>query len=480
MSYSEEKIAEELNYEKDQCIKNVAKKVKHILTNKYDVDKKIVNDMVIKHVADAVKLVIFQFSLKKKPNYDVLMKFPISNHIEKLDPSLYSFIIAYLNVMLYQSFGDTIGYNNGNWEFNYGQKNANAEFANELLYEFIYLGGINNISMDNWLISDDTMMYHSTYVIASKFKNINEYGEKLKEKYITILPDMKKRDAGNTVVRSLEIQKNIEWNKLPYDRTAIGSGASMRSGCLGLLYPGKHNRKRLVAFAIETSRITHNSTIAMLGSIVSALFTAYALERVDIKYWPHKLLRMLKTRPDENLINIYLKKSRPNEYNLYQEDVILFVGQWEKYLSFRFSGTTPRLNIKSLTNIVTRYSYFADNFSKLNPHFAGCCSDDSVIMAYDALLSSDGVVEKIVVYSALHPGDSDTVASIAMSWFGAYYHTNTNINLMKTRFVQLETCGDIVTAVNKRISFILQNFYYDLVLNICKKNIKKEHIKKIQ
>jgi ADP-ribosylglycohydrolase len=42
-------------------------------------------------------------------------------------------------------------------------------------------------------------------------------------------------------------------------------------------------------------------------------------------------------------------------------------------------------------------------------------------MAYDSLLDSRGAWEKLIIYSALHFGDSDTVAAIAASWYGTVY-----------------------------------------------------------
>ena len=42
-------------------------------------------------------------------------------------------------------------------------------------------------------------------------------------------------------------------------------------------------------------------------------------------------------------------------------------------------------------------------------------------MAYDALIDSGDKWETLIIYSALHIGDSDTVAAIACGWFGALY-----------------------------------------------------------
>jgi len=63
---------------------------------------------------------------------------------------------------------------------------------------------------------------------------------------------------------------------------------------------------------------------------------------------------------------------------------------------------------------------------------------DAVIMAYDSLLESNGSLEKLIVYAILHHGDSDTVGSIAMSWFGAVYNTLKNNDIVAKVFSELE------------------------------------------
>ncbi len=40
-------------------------------------------------------------------------------------------------------------------------------------------------------------------------------------------------------MQSLEAQKICTMDKLKYNSKAIGNGSAMRSGCIGLFYPGK-------------------------------------------------------------------------------------------------------------------------------------------------------------------------------------------------------------------------------------------------
>lgn len=377
-----------------------------------------------------------------------------------------------MSVPLYQSLGDTIGYYNGNWEFNYNEINRGPEYVNTLIYEFIAFGGINDLSIVNWRASDDTILYKATLkVLYGKIKNVDDFGKKLREAYLAELPNLTNRHPGETTLRSLEIQKNIEWDKMHYDSREKGAGAAMRSGCIGLIYPGKHNRKRLIALAVETSRITHNSTVSILGSIVTALFTAYAIEKVPVHHWPHKLLRLLQS----SRIDDYMKTSRPNEFSLYSRDKGLFVSQWENYVTLRFSGLslTPKPELKFMKNPVLRFKYLSENFSKANKDFPGSCADDAGIFAYDALLESGDVVEKLIVYSILHPGDSDTVGSIAMSWFGAFYTKERNWILLEDKFADLEFINELTKLPLNNWKRVLKVYYRDIYLHIAKKRVKR-------
>ena len=65
----------------------------------------------------------------------------------------YEYLANYLHA---SSLGDIIGYKNGDWEFN-GKKNSSYDeykrqgyqYTNVIVFEFIHLGGINNLKYDN-------------------------------------------------------------------------------------------------------------------------------------------------------------------------------------------------------------------------------------------------------------------------------------------------------------------------------------------
>lgn len=403
-------------------------------------------------------------TLHERYTYKDKIIFDLGADFSDFDPDFINWLICASTIPFYQSLGDTIGYYDGKWEFNYGDIHVGPEFINEMLYEFINLGGINDFSVKRLSASDDTVLYLATYaVLKEEFKDVNDFSEKLKKSYLDALPLLENRHPGNTTLRALQRQKTIEWNEMPYDSKAKGAGAAMRCGCIGIFFVGRMNRRKLISMAIESSRITHNSAIAILSCITVALFTAYSLERVALNLWPHKLIKQLNSEYLEE----YMKTSRPSEYEFYKRDKLFYMEQWIKYQNLFFTGTNPKTDLKFMKNPVLRYKYLADNFSK-DCGIPGSCGDDALIMAYDSFLRCDGNLEKLILYSILHPGDSDTVGSIAFSWFGGYYHSPKNELLVEKKFKDLEFYDKIYDFLIESLLKMPKLYFHDIYLNVAK------------
>ena len=325
--------------------------------------------------------------------------------------------------MVLHALGDTIGFKNGDWEFNYGQR-ATIETSNDRLFEFISLGGINQVDLKGWIVSDDTIMHMSTAeVLIGEYKDVEEFAEKLADQYVKDLfgegTNIDSRAPGDWIIKSIgKLKEGLKWNEFEYNELAGGNGAAMRSSCIGLLFSGKKKRNDLIMLSIEAGRITHNSVIGYLGSLVSALFTAFALEKIAVEKWPFELLEILESGKIEK----YLKKTRGLEE--YQRDKDIFIDMWRKYIELRFKNDKPTyppaMRVPSY-----RTSFYIDHFLlKKGKNYPGIMGHDSVIIAYDALLDavhSPVSWEKLVTYSMLHAGDSDTTGAIAGSWYGAMY-----------------------------------------------------------
>lgn len=325
----------------------------------------------------------------------------------------------YKACIILHAVGDTIGFKNGEWEF----KPGHTEKPLEKLYEYVDLGGINHIPQKGWLVSDDTILHIKTAEsILENYDTINKLGDILKNKYIEAYEQfydegLKVRFPGITTLNSIKrLINGGNWDDMPYDINAGGSGASMRTLCLGLAFHGQDKRYKLIQISIESSRITHNSTVGYLGGMTSALFTAFAIEGVDLLKWPTMLLELFS----KGIIGAYIKKSNRG-YDEFINDSHIFINKWKRYVEDKFDEAGNPIKRRSTKNLVYRTKYYYDNFGfiKEGHYFPGSGGDDSVIIAYDCLLDAGDSWEKLVVYSMLHGGDTDTTGSIAAGWWGA-------------------------------------------------------------
>ena len=377
---------------------------------------------------------------KRKTSFDPTIN--ISSNKIKYDeqPSMEQ---KYIACMVLHALGDTIGFKNGEWEF----KQGGFDRTLEKLYEFIDLGGINNISLENWRISDDTILHIKTALsILQDFDNIDQLGKILKKNYLDALNQFEKegfelRLPGLATLKSLNILRNGgSWDNIPYDIYLGGAGASMRCLCIGLAFYGEENRYKLIQISIEASRITHNSAVGYLGGMTSALFTALAIEGKPINLWPFILLDLFKI----GLVHKYIKTSERGN-DTFLKDYHIFVDKWHRYIEDKFDDNKQPIKRKSGRNLVYRGKYYSETFgyrldnnnefeesSKLDknlkklhqPGFIGSGGDDSVIIAYDCLIDSGQNWEKLVIYSMLHIGDTDTTGAIAGGFYGALYGFN--------------------------------------------------------
>ena len=342
----------------------------------------------------------------------------------------------YKATMVLHAMGDTIGFKNGEWEFKF--QNAKGvpndepreykirRFENipiEKLYEFIYLGGVKQVPQKGWYVSDDTILHMAVAeCLLSEYNSLNTLANKLVQKLISsmsvLLDSKKNRFPGATTMDSIrKLKSGKRWDELPYDYYSGGSGASMRSLCIGLAYYGKDKRDMLIQTSIELSRITHNSATGYLGGLASAFFVALAIEGVGVEKWGKVFLDLLKS----DSIGKYIKTAG-RDVDKYERDAHIFISKWSGYIEDKFDGDKVRIR-RSDMNLVYRTRYYHDNFAfqKDKNYFIGSGGDDSVIIAYDCLLDAGNSWEKLVVYSMLHAGDTDTTGAIAGGLWGALY-----------------------------------------------------------
>lgn len=359
--------------------------------------------------------------------------------------------------MIMHAVGDTVGFKNGEWEFKKGEFDKTLE----KVYEFIDLGGVNNISLKGWRISDDTIMHIQTALaLLENYNNINNLGNTLKKNFVDALKQfehegLEVRYPGNSTLKALKMFRDgADWNEIPYNINAGGSGASMRSLCIGLAFPGKENRHKLIQIAIESGRMTNNSAVGYLGALGSALFTALAIENVKINNWPFILLELFKS----GIIGKYINEAK-RDVEQYERDHHIFVEKWHRYVENKFDDNRNPIKRRADKNLVYRGRYYYDNFGfkkQTMPNkpyedvkqtaFIGSGGDDSVIIAYDCLLDSGDDWEKLVVYSMLHMGDTDTTGAIAAGLYGILYGTD---GVPKNFLEHLESKKELTTIGTK-------------------------------
>jgi ADP-ribosylarginine hydrolase len=375
--------------------------------------------------------------------------------------------------LLLASFGDTLGFNNGMWEFNYNLENPGPEVTITILWEFISLGGLTHLNLKKWDASDDTILQIATgKALIDKFDNIKHLKNNFIKEYVKVLDQLKKnnRGAGNKTLESIEIlKKEGNDNMIEYNKNSGGNGASMRSMAIGLAFRGKENRKKLIEAAIDSAQITHNNAIGYLGSIVTALFVSFGIEGIHPLKWCDKLIKIF----DSKIIDHIMKNKKDNDIYLKEKDY--FIDKWRLYLE-KFKSRDRG----EFFNPIARIEYYAKYFSpqikignKKDYGKIGASGLDSVIIAYDSLLYSivignneDRQIENIatkfekikdlnntflswetlVIYSMLHVGDNDTTGTIAAAWFGAYQGFK---DVPKNNITNLEFGDKIITLAEE-------------------------------
>jgi ADP-ribosylarginine hydrolase len=205
------------------------------------------------------------------------------------------------------------------------------------------------------------------------------------------------------------------WEKLPYDRAGGGCGGSMRAMCIGLRFFGQERRHDLIRTAIESGRITHNHVNGFMGAFVSAAFTALAIENIPPRRWGFILINDLIPQCRD-----YLQNEAKRDWEAIDRDMDKFTKVFSQYLKERSiledGDSEPKFpenyGIKERDAYYKKWSFDG---------WAGASGDDSVIIAYDAILSSKCDYLELVKRGVLHYGDNDSTGTICLAWYGALH-----------------------------------------------------------
>ena len=389
----------------------------------------------------------------------------------------------YLNIMvkksekieasiMFGSFLDTLGFKNGSWEFNYqieiNNLMVNTRVWNRMLHHFLILGGPHLIDLTNWNASDDTLMILATgeAIIDAKIEGSSE--DSYKKKYVDyydLLLDEKRASGINTIEMLKLLKRNA---KIPSSDNMGGNGAAMRTGPIGLVW--HNNIDKVIQESIIASRLTHNYYLGYLGGMVTALFTAFAMNGVEPWFWCDELIKLHQNKT--------IHKYYPPEHK--ESDLDDYINYWKRYKEIRLSKLKFKNSLDSFIYPEDRLELLLGFFP--NPRIkniiikgqslkgfpfdwgrVGSTGLDVCIYAYDCLLMSittpgsktidfDNVVyswDTFCTLVAVHPGDNDSTASVGGTWYGALLGYN---GFDKDRMKQLEFYKDLKKMSDKLIS----------------------------
>ncbi|KAK3579430.1 hypothetical protein CHS0354_028227 [Potamilus streckersoni] len=313
--------------------------------------------------------------------------------------------------MVLSGAGDALGYKNGEWEFCHSGRIIHNELEK--------MGGIENVTvkLPDWMISDDTVMHLATAEALMKWDQDTDKEklyDKLADHYKTCMNHMAGRAPGLTCVDSCHLLKPDipQGYCIPFNSRAGGCGAAMRAMCIGLRFPRPSELSDLIAVSVESGRMTHHHPTGYLGSLASALFTAYAIQGLPVLEWGHGLMDALP-KALEYVINQgrYVKENQM-AWNYFES-------AWAKYLHDRGieDGKSEPVFPDKYGIEERDKTYKSWSFSG----WGGSSGHDAPMIAYDALLGAGNSWRELCHRAMFHSGDSDSTGVIAAAWFGAMF-----------------------------------------------------------
>ena len=311
--------------------------------------------------------------------------------------------------MVLGAVGDAMGYKNGQWEFCTSGVTIHSEVNQR--------GGVSALDLTRaeFMVSDDTVLHIATAeALVSEWKDMETLFCAIAQQYIVGSRDMGGRAPGPTTLNGISKLRPTERGgyRIPYDPRGGGCGAAMRSAPIGLRFYRPEQLEDLVAVAVESGRMTHNCPTGYLGSVATALFVSYAIQKKPINSWGKGLMDTLP------VVWKYVEKTG-KDVQRNKADWSYFEKGWADYLRERNltdGASEPRFpeiyGPKERDEFYESVSYSG---------WGGASGHDAPMIAYDALLGAGASWEELCLRGVLHGGDNDSTGIIAGSCWGAMY-----------------------------------------------------------
>lgn len=346
-------------------------------------------------------------------------------------------------ILLIGSYLDTIGFNNGMYEFNFNKgKITNFQEAcfinNMILTDFLYKGGFENFNIKKLNASDDTiMMLYTGKVMAKKKISFKEYQQEFTS-CLKYLEDEHKRGTG---IRTLESLRNLRKFSDPkiifkFQSNGGGNGAAMRASVIGIKY--QKNLDELIKQALLAGKMTHTHPYGYLGSVAIAFFIKCALDKIVYFKWftmfidlydkiyklanvsieAEEYFNLFFTKIEEFYLNIkyYLDDGIPNGFlNINRIDEMLSNG-----FEPAFNGSNYEKMGSTGLGVVIFSLYFLFLSSKPRKNVKYKVED---LFNVNNLTTKDMETDWRLLFtlSTLNFGDNDTIGILCGNFYGAMY-----------------------------------------------------------